>query len=68
MRLNNRTDGDDEAGKGKDRADYDALCANFEQGLELHALREQLAQSQASMQKSQSVLREGMQQGPFGGQ
>ena len=68
IRLNNRADGDDEAGKGKDRADYDALCANFEQGLELHALREQLAQSQASMRKSQSVLREGMQKGPFGGQ
>ena len=68
MRMSKRADGDDEGSRGKDRADYSALCANFEQGLELQALREQLAQSQASMHKSQSVLRSGMQQGTFGGQ
>ena len=51
----------------RDRCDYNALQANFEQGSELQALRAQLAQSQASLNKSKSKLVAEMRTGPAPG-
>ena len=55
--------------KSRERADYDALRANFEQGMELNALRAQLAASQASLNKSTkklaSEMRAGTGAGPY---
>ena len=53
--------------KSRERADYDALRANFEQGVELNALRAQLVASQASLNKSKNKIVSQMRAGAGAG-